>query len=84
MKPAIQFLELIVDKPDKIFREYIIKEENRKAGKLPITYYLDNEENGIDFDDFANEINKQCSEIKKLETEEKKPKRVIKRIIKKI
>ena len=63
MKPAIQFLELIVDKPDKIFNEYIIREENRKSGKLPINYYLEGD-NQIDFDDFADIINKECSDIK--------------------
>jgi DNA polymerase elongation subunit (family B) len=52
MKPAIQFLELIVDNPEKIFNEYIIKEENRKNGKLPINYYFQGE-NNITFDEFT-------------------------------
>ena len=87
MKPAIQFLELIVDKPDKIFNEYIIREENRKSGKLPINYYLEGD-NQIDFDDFADIINKECSDIKnkpiQTSTNTKKVvKKVIKRIIKK-
>lgn len=69
MKPAIQFLELIVDKPDKIFNEYIIREENRKAGKLPVGYYLEGcaDEPKIDFDEFANIINKECEKVKKID-----------------
>lgn len=39
MKPAIQFLELIVYEPEKIFKKYIIREENRKAGINPIMKY---------------------------------------------
>jgi len=52
MKPATQFLELIVDEPEKIFNEYIIKEENRKNGKMPINYYFQGT-NNIPFDEFA-------------------------------
>jgi len=40
MKPAIQFLELIVKNPHSIFKIYIIREENRKAGIDPIMKYL--------------------------------------------
>jgi DNA polymerase elongation subunit (family B) len=63
MKPSIQFLELIVDKADRIFKEYIIREENRKAGKMPFGYYLQGE-NNINFDDFANIIDKECKNAK--------------------
>ena len=42
MKPALQFLELIVHNPDKIFKMYIIREENRKAGINPIMKYYNN------------------------------------------
>lgn len=42
MKPATQFLELIVKNPDAIFKYYIIREENRKSGIEPIMkYYKD-------------------------------------------
>lgn len=71
MKPAIQFLELIVDNPEKIFNEYIIKEENRKNGKLPINYYFQGG-NNITFDEFAEMLdtikkdsNKSTSTVKK-------------------
>ena len=57
MKPATQFLELIVDNPEKIFNEYIIKEENRKNGKMPINYYFQGE-NTISFDEFAEILDK--------------------------
>jgi len=88
MKPAVQFLELIVEKPDRIFNEYIIREENRKAGKLPIGYYLDDgkESDKIDFDDFADIINKECANIKKEDKliQNNKTKRVVKKVIKRI
>jgi len=42
MKPSLQFLELIANNPDAIFRMYIIREENRKSGLEPIMkYYKD-------------------------------------------
>jgi len=41
MKPAIQFLELIVDNPSDIFKQCIIKEMNRRTGKRPLSYYFD-------------------------------------------
>ena len=40
MKPAIQFLELIVKNPDSIFKKYLIREENRKAGIEPIMKFF--------------------------------------------
>ncbi len=33
MKPSVQFLRLLVKNPEKIFREYITMEENRRKGK---------------------------------------------------
>ncbi len=85
MKPSIQFLELIVEKPEKIFKEYIIREENRKAGKMPIGYYLQEDTNNknIDFDDFAEILNKEC-EKKSSRKSEEKPKKIIKKIVKRI
>ena len=62
MKPCIQFLELIVENPEKIFREYIIKEENRKRGVLPMKYYFkkhENDENKDSFDDFADKLDEK-------------------------
>jgi len=40
MKPSIQFLELIVENPKDIFNNYIIREENRKKGIIPIMSYF--------------------------------------------
>lgn len=40
MKPATQFLELIAKDPERIFRKYLIREENRKAGIEPIMKYF--------------------------------------------
>lgn len=47
MKPCLQFLELVIENPEDIFKEYIFKEENRKKGIAPIGYYanIDNEKN---------------------------------------
>jgi hypothetical protein len=40
MKPAIQFLELIIEKPEEIFNEYIVREENRRENKIPIEFFF--------------------------------------------
>ena len=39
MKPAMQFLELIAENPNDIFKMYIIREENRRSGTDPIMKY---------------------------------------------
>ena len=39
MKPCLQFLELVIENPEQVFKEYIIKEENRKKCMMPIGYY---------------------------------------------
>ena len=41
MKPAIQFLEHIIDHPEKLFNDVIMKEMNRRNGKRPLSYYFD-------------------------------------------
>jgi DNA polymerase elongation subunit (family B) len=53
MKPSIQFLELLIKNPNKIFDKYINEEKNRRAGKLDVGMYLqdnnyDKEKNGFD------------------------------------
>lgn len=65
MKPATQFLELIVENPEKIFKEYIIKEENRKKSMMPIDYYIQagEDEGKISFDDFVEEKIERVKEI---------------------
>jgi DNA polymerase elongation subunit (family B) len=40
MKPCIQFLELLIDKPEKLFETCIIQEMNRRLGKRPLAYYF--------------------------------------------
>lgn len=40
MKPCLKFLELIANNPEDIFKEFIIKEQNRKAQTMPICYYI--------------------------------------------
>jgi len=97
MKPCMQFLELIVEKPEKIFNDYIIREENRKMGKAPIEYYFQGS-NKISTDEFTNILDeeykmdrKDKSELKKSSKKDSngklsnsKPvkKKIIKRIIK--
>lgn len=42
MKPAIQFLELVADNPHALFKDYIIREENKQKKMIPIEFYLNN------------------------------------------
>lgn len=79
-KPATQFLELIVEQPNKIFESYIIKEKNRRQGKKPIKSYLkmdddcaiDNnnnneklEDNSFTDDTLMNEMNETHKNVNK-------------------
>lgn len=94
MKPCMQFLELIVEKPEKIFNDYIIREENRKMGKAPIEYYFQGS-NKISTDEFTNILDedykidrKDKSELKidrkdKSELKKSSKKDVDKKVIKK-
>jgi DNA polymerase elongation subunit (family B) len=45
MKPALQFLELFIHNPEQIFKNYIIREENRRKSMMPITYYMGDKQN---------------------------------------
>lgn len=54
MKPAIQFLELLIEKPQEIFDDYINRELNRRKGQKPISYYI--EKNNDTTNDTTNEI----------------------------
>jgi len=48
MNPAIQFLELLVKEPEKIFKDYIIREKNRRKGVKPINYYQEDSDEDSD------------------------------------
>ena len=57
MKPCMQFLELILENPDQIFREYIIKEENRKKCMMPMGYYFNDDKNETETDKKDQKVN---------------------------
>ena len=42
MKPSLKFLDLISDKAVNLFKDYIVREENRKRSTMPLSYYSDN------------------------------------------
>lgn len=59
-KPAVQFLEQIIMNPEHIFKEYIMREINRRSGKKPIKSFFantcnienfENNENVLDIDE---------------------------------
>jgi DNA polymerase elongation subunit (family B) len=64
MKPALKFLDLITTNAHGLFKEYIIREENRKNNILPIMYYANgNIEN--DVEKFINDNVDKTLSIKK-------------------
>jgi DNA polymerase elongation subunit (family B) len=87
MKPCIQFLDLVVEKADDIFNEYIIREENRRNGILPITAFVEDismkdseiiNENEFTIDDFIDD-NKEEKIIKKPNKKSTTKKKIIKK-----
>jgi len=57
MVPSVQFLELLVNNPEQIFNEYIVREKNRRKGFKPVNSFLkQNEEKDSenDFDDLSD------------------------------
>jgi DNA polymerase elongation subunit (family B) len=81
MKPCIQFLELIVENADKIFKDYIVREENRKLGKAPIRYYMQGKQ--ISVDKFSEILDNNLDDLSK-KCEEKPRKRIVKKVVKRI
>jgi DNA polymerase elongation subunit (family B) len=77
MKPSLKFLDLIIENAEDVFREYIIKEENRKRCMMPITYYATGEpdDGEKDFDDIEDFIDKSTTKgpikEKKMKTKKK-------------
>lgn len=57
MKPAIQFLELLIEKPEQLFEFYMVQEINRLAGLKPLTYYCkDNYVTADNAEDFFSDV----------------------------
>ncbi|ARF09278.1 DNA polymerase family B elongation subunit [Catovirus CTV1] len=76
MKPSIQFLELLIDEPEKIFESYIVREENRRKGQKTIKAFCGDIDNDNNEKNDVIDLNK---EIDKHVIIEKKPKvRVVK------
>jgi hypothetical protein len=78
----MQFLELIVEKPEKIFNDYIIREENRKLGKAPIGYYFQN--SSINNDEFIDMIEENCKKHSSKNSFKNDEKKVVKKTVKKV
>lgn len=81
MKPSLKFLDLISDKADNIFKDYIVREENRKRSTMPLSYYSDKkiEINEI-FEEKSdsnsnNSKDKKLKKIKKINKTNKKEKK---------
>ena len=77
MKPAIQFLELLVHNPENIFKEYIVREENRRKGLKTIKSYCttnnaDNSGDCVDIFDIEDDNNQHVTKSKKRTVRKKK------------
>jgi DNA polymerase elongation subunit (family B) len=82
MKPCIEILDLVVFKPEKIFKDYIIREENRQKCLMPINFYYNdkNLKDSISIEQLAN--NKISNNIiKKKQSVKKKVKGVPNKLI---
>lgn len=82
MKPTVQFLSLLIKKPESIFNKFINIEENRRKGKQPITTYFKkgNDNNlynyNVDFkeESYKKKKNKKNNKKKELSTYNNFPK----------
>ena len=75
MKPAMQFLGILVKHPEDIFNKYIIIEKNRRKGKKPINFYFGNTKvKPLDIMDLFNDNIGEIRSSKK----KRKPKKKIK------
>ena len=51
MIPSVQFLELLVNNPEKIFDEYILREQNKRKGFKPVSSFFKTNDDNINNDD---------------------------------
>lgn len=74
MIPSVQFLELLVNNPETIFDEYILREKNRRKGFKPVSFFLKTKENdelnNSDIIDIDNDDNLE-NELKEYEKKKK-------------
>lgn len=84
-KPALQFLELVIKEPDKLFNNYEMIEQNRRLGRSHVmSFKVNSKDNGMTIDKFKkpkfmieNKNNKQTKKtplniIKKVPTKKSK------------
>lgn len=57
MKPAIQFLELVAENPQDLFNDYIIREQNKQKKMIPIEFYFEEQNKGIEKEDKIDLLN---------------------------
>lgn len=57
MKPAIQFLEHIIEDPEEIFKYWITREINRRKGIRPVEYYINMYNNSSGLDEYEQDDN---------------------------
>ena len=81
--PALKFLDLLIENAEDIFREFEIKEENRKHGMMPISYYAE-KCNNTDSDNLENfdsdfDESKSNSKVDYSDSDDEKPKKVVKK-----
>jgi hypothetical protein len=53
MIPSVQFLELLVNNPEKIFDEYILREQNKRKGFKPVSSFFKANDNINNNDDLS-------------------------------
>lgn len=86
--PALKFLDLLIENAGVIFREFEIKEENRKHCMMPISFYADKDEEEYNtnmeyVDDEFCDANNECSDSECSDnsnnSNDEKPKKTIKK-----
>ena len=89
-KPALKFLDLLLENAEAVFTEFEIKEENRKMCMMPISYYTEKDEkereeysmmyedNDNDFNDSDDDSDNESHNDS--DSEDERPKKKIKKI----
>lgn len=83
MKPALKFLNLITENADDLFKDYIAREENRRRGMMPLSYYGEKNADDISDNDYFDNCeikdnNKKTKKTKKTQKTSKKKEREVK------
>lgn len=83
-KPALKFLDLMIENAEKLFTEFEIKEKNRKDCVMPINFYFERDAEEVEREEqeyYGNYDHDSGSENDEAPKKKNKPKRIVQDLV---